>query len=307
LEENLGCKADVSKESRTVTIRGETEDKVVELRESLARVIEKARRESSFFSVPEPAIAAFIGKGASNIKELSTEYGVDIQRLRKGKDQFKISGDEQKIENVKGAIGDWLSNWEESRANIQISVEKQLIAAVLGTKGETARSIEQDFGCRVDIDRDALTITLRGGNKAKRQGALDKIEAIIAKEKQAKAEAIARRKETEPTSLESKTGQTQQDAVLPTGSFEETEAKTKRRVNAFPTVPVGVSAASGNKQKATTALEAGTATGRSLFQILLADPVPESINGGRESPGAIADDEALLMYEKESPGQNMML
>jgi polyribonucleotide nucleotidyltransferase len=282
LEENSGCEVDVSKESRTVTIRGETEDKVAELRELLARVIEKARRENSFFSVPEAAIAAFIGKGASNVKELSTEYGVDIQRLRKGKDQFKISGDEQKIENVKGAIGDWLSKWEESRANIQISVEKQLIAAVLGTKGETARSIEQDFGCRVDIDRDALTITLRGGNKAKRQGALEKIEAIIAKEKQAKTEAIDRRKETEPTSQESKTGQTQQNAVLPTGSFEKPIAETKSRVYTFPTVPVGVSAANWKKQKAPPALEAGTATGRSLFQILLADPVPESISGGSE-------------------------
>lgn len=271
-EKDSGSKVDVSRESRTVTILGEKEDKVAELRDEIAKVIERARRENMFFSVPDAAIPAFMGKGASHIKELAKEYDVEIQRLRKGKDQFKISGEEKKIENVNEAINDWVLTWEESRANIQMSVEKHFISAILGTKGETARSIEKDFDCRVDIDRKALTITLRGGTKVNRQGAMEKLQAIITKEEEARAEAIAQGKEA-PAHHESKNGQSTVSAAMPTESLAVSKPRTKGRANAFPAVPVGVSSTSSKKQSGSATVEAGTATGRSLFQILADDPV----------------------------------
>eukprot|EP00980_Cylindrotheca_fusiformis_P002553 scaffold603_cov118-Cylindrotheca_fusiformis.AAC.5 len=270
LEKDSGCKLDISKEARTVTIQGETEDKVTELREKITKIIEKARRENYFFSVPDAAIAAFMGKGASHIKKFSTEYGVDIQRLRKGKEQFKISGDEGKIESVKGAIGDWISSWEESRANIQIPVDKQCIAAVLGTKGETALSIEKEFDCRVDVDRTAMIVTLRGGTEAKRQAALERIEAIITKEKEAKTEALLQRKT--PLSL-----QESKDEEKPSKPLQVSNPSSRGRVNSFPAVPVGVSAPSVKKKNGSTCMEAGTPTGRSLLRILVDDPGQNSV------------------------------
>jgi rRNA processing protein Krr1/Pno1 len=272
LEKESGCKVDVSKESRTITMTGESEEKVAKIRESLNEIIENARRENVFISVPEPAIGHFIGKGASHLRELSKEYGVDIQRVRKGPHQFKLSGKQSKIQAAQGAITEWLSSWEEMRVNIQMPVEKQYIPAIIGPKAETIKSIEEEFCCRVDIDRETLTITVRNGNKANRQGALDKIESIISKERDIKAEVSEQINKTEAALQASKIGR-QEHGMSPINSSEKPQVEEKTIIKDFSAVPVGMRVNAAKEQKDKKAIVKGTEMGQSLLNLLISNPI----------------------------------
>lgn len=111
-----GCKIDVSKESRTVTIVGESEDIVKEVREAVLAAIETARSENAFVFIPNQYIPQFVGKGGSHVKELSTKYDVEIQRVKKGQSNFKIGGDASKVKTAKDAI-DSVGRAGESQRN----------------------------------------------------------------------------------------------------------------------------------------------------------------------------------------------
>jgi len=146
---------------------------------------------------------------------------------------------------------------------------------VLGPKGATLKSIESEFECRIDINRDASTLTIRGGNKVSRQGALEKVEYIIEKEERARAEALSRKKEYEAESAaksEKNEGKNHKKA----SSTSAIDTRDERRHYTFPTVPVGVKAPASKKTegKGKATVEGGTSSGLSLFQMLAADPVP---------------------------------
>ena len=73
-----GCKIDISKESRTISIVGESEEIVKEVREAFVDAIEKARSENIFVSIPNNDVPSFLGKSGSHVKELSAKCGVFI-------------------------------------------------------------------------------------------------------------------------------------------------------------------------------------------------------------------------------------
>jgi len=278
LQKSSGCTIDVSREKRIVTGRGESEEQVSALRVSLLEVIEKAKRENAMISFPEPAIGAFIGKGAKNLKEFSKTHGAEVVRLQKGKYQFRVTGDKDKVVATQKAIADWLEEWEETRATIQISIEDQFIPALLGPKGATLKGIESEFECRIDINREASTLTIRGGKKVSRQGALEKVEYIIEKEEEARAEALARKKERDAANA-AKAEQNEGNGNANANANKKVastaiDTRDERRHYVFPTVPVGVKApAPKNKGNGSVNPAEGTATGLSLFQMLAADPV----------------------------------
>ncbi|CAJ1899848.1 unnamed protein product [Cylindrotheca closterium] len=277
LQKSLGCTIDVSREKRTLTGRGESEEKISALRASLSEIVDKAKRENALIVFPEAAIGAFMGKGAKNLKEFSKTHEVELLRLQKGKYQFRMNGEEDKVAAAQKAIADWLVDWEDNRATIQISIEDQIIPAVLGPKGATLKSIESEFECRIDINRDASTLTIRSGTKASRQGALEKVEYIVEKETEARAEALVRNKEREAANA-AKAEKNEGKNHKKVGGTSAIDTRDERRHYVFPTVPVGVKAPASKKKNGkgnTTAAGAtATATGLSLFQMLAADPVP---------------------------------
>ncbi|KAL3941419.1 MAG: hypothetical protein SGBAC_004218 [Bacillariaceae sp.] len=275
LQKSSGCTIDVSREKRIITGRGESEEKVAALRVSLSEIVEKEKRENALIAFPEPAIGAFMGKGAKNLKDFAKTHEVELLRLQKGKYQFRVRGDEEKVVAAQKAITDWLVEWEETRATVQISIENNFIPAVLGPKGATLKSIESEFECRIDINRDSSTLTIRGGNKVSRQGALEKVEYIVEKEEGTRAEALARKKVYEAESAakaEKNEGKNHKKA----SSTSAIDTRDERRHYAFPTVPVGVKAPASKKTKGkgNATVEGGTSSGLSLFQMLAADPVP---------------------------------
>ena len=215
-----------------------------------------------------------MGKGGNHIKEFSLEHGAEVSRLRKGPFQFKITGEADKVEATKKAVDEWLLNWEQANASVKIPIEKSYIPVVLGLKGETARALQDEFGCRIDVDRKAMTCTIRGGDGEKREKTLEKIQALITKEKEAKAEAAAQKKQSESNS---EAPQTEPKPIVQSSSndplpIEEATNRSKE----FPQQPVGVkknsSGRNGKKNKPVDAsVQQGTEAGRNLFNLLVSD------------------------------------
>ena len=289
MQKESGCKIDVSSESRVVSIVGDSEEKVAKARDNLDAYIEKTRKENVFVAMPESFIPLFIGKGGTRMKEFSEEHGAEIQRIKKAGYAFKITGDAEKVEATKEAIEEWIANKEKANANVSIPIEQQFISVVLGPKGETARALETEFGCRIDIDRKAMTCTIKGGDEEKREKTVSKIQEIVQNEKEAKAEAAAQRKEQqgELQSAKSDSSDDSQPPVVEKSKSNDSipsigDDSANSRSKEFPSQPVGVkksakktsSGRNGNGKKnkqVDNSVQQGTEAGRNLFNLLVSD------------------------------------
>jgi hypothetical protein len=126
----------VSKEYRTITIVGDTEEAVNGVREAVKVAVEKARKENVFV---QESIPQFVGKGGVNKTALSANHGAEIQRLTKGPSNLKITGEALKVEATRMAIDEWLS---------RKTISKDL-PFVLAEKGEFVRSMQQKCKRRI--------------------------------------------------------------------------------------------------------------------------------------------------------------
>lgn len=278
-----GCRIDVSKESRTITIVGESEDIVQEVREAILAAIETARSENAFVFIPNTYVPQFVGKGGSHVKELSAKYEVEIQRVKKGLHNFNIGGEASKVKTAKGAIDTWLVTQEKANATLTLSLEKERDAAVvIGQKGVVARSIEEDYKCRIDVDKKTLTVTVKGGSEDQREAAVNKMKELVAKDRE---ETIARQvlaKEKKKDNAEHVAvddGTKINDLISKCDGLDTLIAKEddkKPPSNQFPTKPVGIAETPKNrngkkkkKKKIDTSVNEGTEAGKSLFAMLL--------------------------------------
>mmetsp|Transcript_37996 Transcript_37996/g.55519 ORF Transcript_37996/g.55519 Transcript_37996/m.55519 type:complete len:1279 (-) Transcript_37996:332-4168(-) len=183
LQEESGCKFDISKEELLVAISGESEDAVSTAKASLDKIIEQARKECVFVNIPDSAMSAFIGKGGTNIRQLAEDHDVDIERLRKEPSCIRIQGDEASVEGAHVAVIAWLNDWEASHVGKTVELEEAFIPAILGKQGSTVSTIQRATRCKIDIDRRGLTLTVRGGDESNREEALNKVNEIIDEEK----------------------------------------------------------------------------------------------------------------------------
>jgi len=280
-----GCKIDISKESRTITILGESEEIVQEVRKAILAAIEKARSENVFVSIENTHIAPFLGKGGSHVKELSAKYGVVIQKVKKGHCNFKISGDMFEVKSAKEAIDTWLDMREKANATLEMTLERNHdMAAIIGPKGIVARSIEEDYKCRIDVDKKTLIVTVRGPSEGQREAATSKMKELIESyhnERTAREAAAKEQRENmdlsatkdgvnvmEPIATESLISS--QNEIVETDALGVKEGNKKSQ---YPTKPVGVAAKSfkndyGKKKKVDALVNEGTEGGLSLFAML---------------------------------------
>jgi len=286
MQKDTNCIIDVSKETRTVIVTGKAEEDTAKARQALDDLIDTARKTNVFFSMPEAAMPKFVGKGGANVKQMAATIGADIQRTRKG-NQFKITGTEEKVKAAKNAVDAWLAKWQESSGTLELNIEKNSIPTVLGNKGETIRSLENEFSVRIDVDRTKLLVTIRNGSAEKRSIAAERINALleadkaIAAEKAAAAAAAAAAKaEAKKNADEAPKPQTSNGNGNKKSNDEAvteeiaTGDKNYARASEFPSNPVGVASSNGRRggQQGglnTTSVQNGTEAGRSLFQMLI--------------------------------------
>ena len=95
------------------------------------------------------------------------------------------------VTNAKEAVLSWLNDWQASHVGLTIDIEEQYIPSIIGKGGETIRTIQKDTKCKIDIDRNSYTLTVREGTESARQDALDSVKAIIEEEKAKSADQSA--------------------------------------------------------------------------------------------------------------------
>ena len=294
------CKIDISKESRTITVVGESQEIVQEVRVDVNAAIETARKENVFFLIPKTCIQHFMGKDRSHLKELTAKYGADIQRLRKGHYNFKISGEESEVKSTKEAIDAWLGLRE--KANLEptlISEREQDVAAISGQKGIFAPSIEKDYKCKIDVNQKTLIVTVRGQHEEQQDddvcemkepieeyGDDDVARQSLVKEQKENVELAASIDDTVTTG----TITTTIDDIETTDTFTNGSQNSSRRENCeldatpikleeghqktqFPTKSVGVDCKSSKnvegKKEIDASVTEGTEAGKSLFAMLM--------------------------------------
>lgn len=87
------------------------------------------------------------------------------------------------VTNAKTAVLLWLSDWQASHVGLTIDVEERFIPSIIGKGGETIRKIQHDTKCKIDLDRNSSTLTVREGTQSAREDALERVKAIIEEEK----------------------------------------------------------------------------------------------------------------------------
>ena len=262
LQKESKCQIDVSKEARTVTIIGESEADVAQVKESLFKIVDKARKECIFLSLPEDAMPSFVGKGGNHIKQFATEHKVEMQRQKKGPYQFKVTGEEEAVAAAKKAVDDWVSKWEEANGSTSFTIEKQHVVVLIGNKGETAKKVQDEFGCRIDVDKQTLVVRVRSGTEEGRTKSVEKIKEILAKadaeaaeKSTANAAAAAKAKEAAAASAATSAGA----SGAPKDGGKKAAARSRsnssdddveiNRASEFPTLPVGMAAKPNDKKK----------------------------------------------------------
>jgi len=190
LRKETGCKIDVSSQDHRITVAANDEELVSKAKTRLEEIIDKARRECVFVTIPDTHMPAFVGRSGSHITEFSEKYGVEVQVMKKGTSAVRLTGTEEAIMSAKSALVEWLGSREgkvqEEQAFVSVTLRKYQISSVIGTKGNTIRTLEREFGCKIDIDRQTSVVTVRG---AKRALALEKIQKIANEESDMKPAA----------------------------------------------------------------------------------------------------------------------
>jgi rRNA processing protein Krr1/Pno1 len=186
LRKELGCNIDVLSKERKITVTANNEQLLAKARSMLEKVVDDARGERAFVKIPEGEMAAFVGRSGAHIKEFSQIHAVEVQVMKNMSSTVRITGDEKAVLAAKAAVSEWLTTRDEAivEASATLHLKKYQVPVVIGTKGSVARGLEEEFGCRIDIDRSELTVTIRGGTSENREGAVSKIKEILSGDSQ---------------------------------------------------------------------------------------------------------------------------
>jgi rRNA processing protein Krr1/Pno1 len=135
----------------------------------------------------------------------------------------------------------WVEQWEEENSTKTLHVKESMLAAIVGKGGSVINLIQQETGCKVNIDRASSSVTVKG---SLRELAAQKIQSIIENEiseQRARAAEKERQlqeaKEAEKEKL--KLAEEQSSFLSATASLDGDEKKDE--VCCVRTSPVGMS------------------------------------------------------------------
>jgi KH domain len=184
LRKETNCTIEVNPKERRITLSASDKDVVTKGKEIVDNFVSKARKECASIHMSSIDLPAFIGKLGKNMKSFMEEHGVKLELVKKdGAGTLLINGSEGQVAAAQQAVFDWQANRVELRKEAEGEITKNMkprdIPAIIGTKGETIRSVQKEFGCKVIIDRDALTYTVTGGSSMKRLALTKKLDSIV--------------------------------------------------------------------------------------------------------------------------------
>lgn len=184
LRKDTNCTIEVNSEERRMIVSADDVVVVTKGKEAIDTFVVKARKEYAVIYFSSVDLPAFIGKSGNNMKSFMEKHGVKIELIKKGDEgMIRITGDEEQVTAAKEGVNEWKISRIERRKDAEGEITKQIklknIPVIIGTKGETIRALQREFGCKVNIDRDTLTYKVTGGTSEKRNAICEKLENII--------------------------------------------------------------------------------------------------------------------------------
>ena len=143
--------------------------------------VEMAETSKDFMDVGIAGVPLIVGKGGVNIKRLQTESGAKID-IERGMTVVGIFGTEEAVAKAKKMIQTQLA---DSTYSETVECAAGSIGAVIGKGGETIRSIQEESGARVNVERDPPSVKILGSKETVTK-ARKLVEAVLAKESKAK-------------------------------------------------------------------------------------------------------------------------
>lgn len=188
LRKQTGCNIDVDSKERRIVLSSESSEVVSNAKAKVQNLINKARDECVFLSIPEKDMSAFVGRAGAHIREFEATHGVDIQIMKNMDSTIRITGEAPNVQLSQKAVQEWLTARNEVSHESETAVEtlrltRDKVPTVIGPKGSVIRSLEKEFGCRIDIDRKTSVLSYRGGTVESRISLREKIENIVTEEK----------------------------------------------------------------------------------------------------------------------------
>mmetsp|Transcript_19497 Transcript_19497/g.28900 ORF Transcript_19497/g.28900 Transcript_19497/m.28900 type:complete len:1296 (-) Transcript_19497:52-3939(-) len=298
-----GCSIDINKPDRTVSVIGSDEASVIKAREMLENIIDCARRQCAFMKLPDDSIAAFVGRGGSHIRAFANENRIEIERMRKDPTMFKIFGEEAYVITAKQALQLWIDRWLLKKAGETIVIDELAVLTLLGKQGSAITALRREYDCEVEINREELTLAVRGSNDDNRRKAMKKIRHIIDEDEE-RVQVQGRVRNIDPSETHDKNyyrnkfgktadeiGQQKTRQIPKSNDSLSTFDSRKDRTSEFAGRPVGLTIvekdASKPKNKKRNrnktklkdfsdeqTLQVGSSAGRSLFNLLISESSP---------------------------------
>lgn len=181
VQEQSGARVDMEKGSGEVKISG-SKAQVAKAQELIADLLDPKYDAKDFMDVGMDGVPVIVGKGGANIKRLQQESGAKIDIERGLGSVCAMYGTEAAVAKARKLIEAQLA---DARYSELVECPASAIGAVIGKGGETIRSIQEDSGARVNVERDPPSVRLSGAKDAVKK-ARQQVEAIIAKESKAK-------------------------------------------------------------------------------------------------------------------------
>jgi len=185
LRRETGCNIEIDSTELTVVASSDKEDNMNKCRAKLEQIVDTARRECVFIDIPQQHSAAFVGKSGAHVKEFQETHSVEA-RFKGISGKLRLSGNEQAVLMAKEALLQWIAARERAHKHVTrenvIRIQEDKIPAVIGSKGSVIQGLQTEFGCRIEIDRNNNTLSLRGGSAEQREAAVVKIKAIASGE-----------------------------------------------------------------------------------------------------------------------------
>jgi len=254
IRKKSGCNVEISKEERTVVVSGITEESVAKAKEAIQASIDKAKKETAFIDVPADAMPKFVGKGGAHIDSLRKKFEVEIETMKKGSSKVKITGEETKVLEAKEDIEKWVAEWSKPVESKHVQIQRHHISAIIGKNGANIQALQEEFGCKIDLDRENLKVSFRG-DPAKQELALRKIEEIMAeipstpeRASQPKSEEEPEQNSSSPSAEPTKKEENGDKSKGEKAISIDAEEK-KDRTTEFPQLPIGVAPSKGKKRR----------------------------------------------------------
>lgn len=180
VQDESGARVEIEKGTGIVKISG-SKAGVAKAQELIADLLDPKYDSKDFMDVGIAGVPLIVGKGGVNIKRLQTESGAKID-IERGMTVVGIFGTEEAVAKAKKMIQTQLA---DSTYSETVDCAAGSIGAVIGKGGETIRSIQEESGARVNVERDPPSVKLLGSKETVTK-ARKLVEAVLAKEAKGK-------------------------------------------------------------------------------------------------------------------------